>query len=377
MAKLCKIAITVFLLLILALIWNVEAKAADDDRARIAVAIYADGRRDGMTEDDAQLLTDILTNVLMSAREKSHIRVYERSRLDAALIEHRLGSSHAVNEATIMRLGEIVGVQYVFTGSVISYGVTYSSGRRYSSYQGRCQVSLRLLDVTTGELLLSFTREGSSSSESRNDRWLNTQAIRYAMENDGLFGGGRRLARQIREALEKQFPIPQKRQSSTASILLEQLQNETTSQQLIEEQPAIATQETKQPAIVRQETIQPEVTREASQPQIIRQGFNPNFSDEAEVIETYYITSEQAERLIKGHKDAVRRYEKADYKDAYDRFRRLLDDYDKNYLAAYWAGESAKKRGNKTEALKYYNKALEINPKYEPARRAKEQINEM
>ena len=219
MAKFSKIAFTLFLLMILVLMWHRGAKAAVDDRARIAVGIYSDGRRDGMTKEDAQLLTDILTNVLMTAREKSHIRVYERRLLDVALKEHRLGSSHAVNEATVMKLGEIVGVQYVFTGSVISYGIKPMTlplklslnRRKHTTYQSRCQVSLRLLDVTTGELLLSFTREGSSSSESKNNRWHNTQAIKNAMENDGLLDGSRRLAIQIREALEKQFPIPKKK----------------------------------------------------------------------------------------------------------------------------------------------------------------------
>jgi len=120
----------------------------------------------------------------------------------------------------------------------------------------------------------------------------------------------------------------------------------------------------------------PAIVPQQPQQQQLRRDFNPNVSEEAKVIETYPITASQAELLIKGHNDAVSRFGRKDYRDAYRRFNRLLDDYNGNYLAAFWAGRTAERLGNKENALRLYNKALEINPNYVPAQSARDELFE-
>jgi hypothetical protein len=117
---------------------------------------------------------------------------------------------------------------------------------------------------------------------------------------------------------------------------------------------------------------EPSATSQLLQPQ--RRDFNPNVSDEAKVIETYPITADLASQLIKGHNDAISRIERRDFRDAYRRFNRLLDDYNGNYLAAFWAGKMAERLGNKGEAHRLYNKSLEINPNYVPAQNARDDL---
>ena len=88
------------------------AKAEEDNRVRIGITVYPDSRK-GMSEQDAQLITNMLTHELV---ENKKIRVFERWQLDAALRELNLGYNVNMDERTIMEAGKIVGLQYVLIG---------------------------------------------------------------------------------------------------------------------------------------------------------------------------------------------------------------------------------------------------------------------
>jgi hypothetical protein len=58
-------------------------------------------------------------------------------------------------------------------------------------------------------------------------------------------------------------------------------------------------------------------------------------------------------------------------KRAYDKYVELANAYDDDYLAAYHAGRFAP---NKNDARTWYDQALEINPNYEPAQKARDKL---
>ena len=97
------------------------------------------------------------------------------------------------------------------------------------------------------------------------------------------------------------------------------------------------------------------------------EGFDPNTSTDAKVIETYPINSTEVNNLGILQRSTYSMYKNRKYKDAYEGFKRGVDSYNGHYLAAYWAGMTAQKLKLNDEAREWFEKALAINPNYEPA----------
>jgi len=85
-------------------------------------------------------------------------------------------------------------------------------------------------------------------------------------------------------------------------------------------------------------------------------------------IEPRRIAHLNAQRLLNS---AIR----ADWQQAYYAYVRLVESYSGDYLAAYWAGEAARKLGDNDNARMWYDRALAINPDYQPAIDARAGIN--
>ena len=100
-----------------------------------------------------------------------------------------------------------------------------------------------------------------------------------------------------------------------------------------------------------------------------RKSADSNTSVNADVIKTYPISATDQRTLEIQHRGAWNLYSKKNYKAALDKFSELVDAYpDSNYLSAYWAGMSALKiKARKNEARGWFERALEINPDYQPA----------
>jgi hypothetical protein len=93
-----------------------------------------------------------------------------------------------------------------------------------------------------------------------------------------------------------------------------------------------------------------------------------------DVIETFPLSPIDRSDLHIKQRDARNLYERGRYGEAFDIFRRLADSYKGNYLSAYWAGIAALRLGNKKDAETWFDRALAINPNYQPAAEAKEKV---
>ncbi|MDR1917005.1 MAG: hypothetical protein LBQ58_10575 [Synergistaceae bacterium] len=97
-------------------------------------------------------------------------------------------------------------------------------------------------------------------------------------------------------------------------------------------------------------------------------GVDPDNTTDAKLIEAYdFLTPTQRNTLGIGHRGAYKTYSSKRYKDAFEAFTKLADDYPGNYLSAYWAGMSASRLKSYKEAVKWFDRTLEINPNYQPA----------
>lgn len=112
----------------------------------------------------------------------------------------------------------------------------------------------------------------------------------------------------------------------------------------------------------------------ADAPRVI-EGFDPNTSTDAKVIDTYPLSSTARNTLGIKQRGAYNIYRKGQYKKAFEIFVTLVDeDYHGNYLSAYWAGMSAMKLRSYKEAAKWFDRAILINPNYKPAVDARAKI---
>jgi curli biogenesis system outer membrane secretion channel CsgG len=114
-------------------------------------------------------LSDLLSNELASTKA---FNMVERKTLEAVLTEQNLAASGRVSPGSAAKIGKQTGAQYLITGSVSAYeeDVTDSGGgfsfggfslggKKESAYLA---IDLRVIDMTTGEIIDTRTVEGSS-----------------------------------------------------------------------------------------------------------------------------------------------------------------------------------------------------------------------
>lgn len=137
------------------------AESQQDPRVRIAVVDFENnsswsfwGPRLG------QAAADQLADQLVQSDEFS---VMERERLRSVMAEQQLGQSGAVSASTAARIGELLGVQVLLTGSVNQFSIDETGGGigglSVSYKEAESVLDVRVIDTTTGEVLL--TAEGS------------------------------------------------------------------------------------------------------------------------------------------------------------------------------------------------------------------------
>lgn len=91
--------------------------------------------------------------------------VIERDKLQAVLDEQALGASGAVSSSTAAKIGKILGVQLILTGSITKFSIKRYGGRikfvgaSYSNAEST--VDVRLIDTNTAEILLADEATGS------------------------------------------------------------------------------------------------------------------------------------------------------------------------------------------------------------------------
>ncbi len=147
-------------LVILLLIPTVSAR---DTRPRIAIVNF--------DVDDAGLwvgfkphkreissaLVELFTTALV---ERGAVRVFERKRLDAILKEQNLSLSGNVDPATAVKIGKLMGVQYLLTGKVTkfaykgkSFDAFFKVGFKFKNKKLEGRLDIRLIRTDTGEVV--------------------------------------------------------------------------------------------------------------------------------------------------------------------------------------------------------------------------------
>lgn len=138
-------------------------------KKRIAVIDFED--RSGWGHNIGSGLADMLVTDLVKSKK---FMVIEREELSRVLEEQGLGMSGAVTPQSAAQVGKLLGVELIVTGSVSEFGEKKSGlggsvgklgiGGKFTKRKARAVVDVRLVNTTTGEIILAEKAEGEDGS---------------------------------------------------------------------------------------------------------------------------------------------------------------------------------------------------------------------
>ncbi|MDR2137373.1 MAG: CsgG/HfaB family protein, partial [Synergistaceae bacterium] len=137
-----------------------SAEAANQEVIRLGVMRFS-SKADDVTNQQAALITDVFTRYLANSKS---IALLERERLDMIGKEHKLNMSGLVDMNLALEVGRLAGCQYILLGAVTNLTQESSKTRLFGhdfwSHEAKATIDLRVVDVTTGEIVLSLSESG-------------------------------------------------------------------------------------------------------------------------------------------------------------------------------------------------------------------------
>ena len=183
----------VFLMLAVALV-GAPSSVFAQAKIRIAVSNFENNSTWSWWGDNlGRAAADELATQLV---QTGKFTVIERAQLDAILREQNLGASGAVTSATAAKVGKLLGVQLLLTGSITAFSIKRTSiglrgiGGSYSNAESK--VDARLVNTETGEVMIVAVGQGNKrmgggyfkgvSAEQTFDQGAAQEALRPAVE---------------------------------------------------------------------------------------------------------------------------------------------------------------------------------------------------
>ena len=159
----------VLIIMIVGLILLISNLSFSQELPRIAVVGITSSAPGYIWRSDSPLslgATDLMINALLNA---NRFRVFERAKLDLLLQEQNFQHfSGLVDQTTAVKLGKMIGVDAILTGSITNISFKKSEGIRIGPIKvgksyAKVVMTIRIIDVTTGEILFSTVQEEEAS----------------------------------------------------------------------------------------------------------------------------------------------------------------------------------------------------------------------
>lgn len=173
------------------LFFNLHSFAQENDlilKKRLAIADFVDGTegqtktaavRTGRNSQSTVVTSNYsrtLATMLSTELVKSNaFIVVERQQLDAVFKEQDLGASGATTRESAAKLNQLLGVQLLITGSITEWGNKLQNdehkargifSKSNSKNTARIALDLRVIDASTGEIVMAETASGTAESKS-------------------------------------------------------------------------------------------------------------------------------------------------------------------------------------------------------------------
>ncbi len=111
--------------------------------------------------------SDMLSTELVKTRKFS---MMERDRIASVLKEQKMGASGLIDPRTAVKIGKLIGVEYIVTGAVTEYGQSQTGGGGGGVHVGKkgyhATVDVRLVNATTGEIIFADSATHNASTTS-------------------------------------------------------------------------------------------------------------------------------------------------------------------------------------------------------------------
>ncbi|MFH1074303.1 MAG: CsgG/HfaB family protein [Candidatus Firestonebacteria bacterium] len=147
------------------------------NKKRIAVMDFEDkaqGQHAGW-RSPGKGMADMLVTALAKSNKYS---VIEREQLEKVLKEQRLGAAGIITAQTAAKIGQLLGIQYIVTGSITEFGIKesklgvgnlgnvfgFGGGVDTKTNTAKVACDVRMIDTSTGEIIKSEKGEGEESS---------------------------------------------------------------------------------------------------------------------------------------------------------------------------------------------------------------------
>jgi curli biogenesis system outer membrane secretion channel CsgG len=134
--------------------------------------------------------------------------VVERDKMDKLMAEQKLGMSGAIDPNTAARVGKILGLNAIVTGSISQFGEE-TEGSEYLITQSKsqvvkCTVDIRVVDAETGQVLYADSGSGLAKKHTGGVLGLGTRAgYDETLEGDALRAAIVKFTNNIVEQVEK------------------------------------------------------------------------------------------------------------------------------------------------------------------------------
>lgn len=172
MKRVSSFVLSAALLLAAVAVPGVTRAAGKSDKPRIAVLEFKNkADNQWWYHGGAEAAQDVFVTELVKSGK---FRVVEREQLQALMAEKNLTLSGDVDPSTAVKIGKLLGVNYLLTGAVTEYGVT-DKGAHGSGFRGVpgfnagkrsfvAALNARLIDTSTGEVVWADEASQEESS---------------------------------------------------------------------------------------------------------------------------------------------------------------------------------------------------------------------
>ena len=202
----------IYKILIILTICSVFAYSQDLKNLKKRVAVMDFEDKAGYGHNIGSGLADMLVTSLVESKK---FIVIEREELENLLKEQGLGMSGAVTPQSAAKVGQLLGVELIITGSVTEFGtkedkvggaLSNLSGFNLgvSSESARSVVDVRLVNTSTGEIIAAKSAEGEESSKSLDNVGVQGINFRNSSTWDNTI-----LGKAARQSIEKCVDIIQ------------------------------------------------------------------------------------------------------------------------------------------------------------------------
>ena len=160
-----KFSFTLITALFLGMILSSVSFADENKNLRLGVMKFL-SRAEGVSDKQAEAIGDIFARILANSKA---ITVVERDRLDEIANEHQLLKEGRFEDEAVIELGKLMSCQYMLLGAVTNLERKTTETDLWLVSEKKQSVSatldIRVVDVTTSKIVLSFSESGSSSQK--------------------------------------------------------------------------------------------------------------------------------------------------------------------------------------------------------------------